>query len=185
MADDRFEGGFEPEPMRPPIDRDVLRCSFCGKGYADVETMVCGPTPAVAICHECVELVTEIMRGERGGPDRRSTRPPKSLGRSHLESYRSLRSPAATPEVKCAPGISAANPEQTRSGATRGAVRLLLSGDAGALRGSGQAAACAQKRHRERSLPVCWWDAAADGRAEHGAQLRAGAPVRPPLGGPC
>jgi hypothetical protein len=70
MADDRFDGGFEPESIRHPIDRDALTCSFCGKAYADVETMVCGPTPAVAICNECVALVTEIMREERGGPSR-------------------------------------------------------------------------------------------------------------------
>jgi hypothetical protein len=30
--------------------------------------MVCGPTPAVAICNECVASVTEIMREDRGGP---------------------------------------------------------------------------------------------------------------------
>lgn len=70
MADDRSDGGFEPESMGPPIDRDALSCSFCGKVYTDVETMVCGPTPAVAICNECVALVTEIMREERGGPSR-------------------------------------------------------------------------------------------------------------------
>jgi hypothetical protein len=68
MADDGSEGGSEPDSIRPPIDRDALRCSFCGKVYADVQTMVCGPTPAVAICNECVALVAEIMREERGGP---------------------------------------------------------------------------------------------------------------------
>jgi ClpX C4-type zinc finger len=68
MADDGFEGGSEPEWTKARIDRDALRCSFCGKVYADVQTMVCGPTPAVAICNECVVLVTEIMREERGGP---------------------------------------------------------------------------------------------------------------------
>jgi hypothetical protein len=35
-----------------------------------VQTMVCGPTPAVAICNECVALVTEIMREQGGGPTR-------------------------------------------------------------------------------------------------------------------
>ncbi len=54
MADDRFEVGSEPDSMTPPIDRDALRCSFCGKVYADVQAMVCGPTPAVAICNDCV-----------------------------------------------------------------------------------------------------------------------------------
>ena len=60
----------DPQPIsgRARIDRDALRCSFCGKDYAEVETVVCGPTPSVAFCNECVELVTEIMREERGGP---------------------------------------------------------------------------------------------------------------------
>jgi phage FluMu protein Com len=68
VPDEGFKGG--PEPGRALIDRDALRCSFCGKVYAEVETMVCGPTPSVAICNECVELVTEIMHEERGGPTR-------------------------------------------------------------------------------------------------------------------
>jgi hypothetical protein len=68
MADDRSDGGFERHSMRPPIDREALRCSFCGKVYSDVATMVCGPTPAVAICNECVASVTAIMREDRGGP---------------------------------------------------------------------------------------------------------------------
>jgi hypothetical protein len=68
MADESFDGGSEPESMKPPVDRDALRCSFCGKVYADVRTMVCGPTPAVAICNECVGRVSELMREERGGP---------------------------------------------------------------------------------------------------------------------
>jgi len=50
---------------RDPIDRERMQCSFCGKRYADVEAMVCGPTPEVAICNECVDLVTEIMAEQR------------------------------------------------------------------------------------------------------------------------
>ncbi len=63
VAGDRSEQreGFD----RAPVDRDRIECSFCGKRYADVETIVCGPTPAVAICNECVELVTEIMAEQR------------------------------------------------------------------------------------------------------------------------
>jgi ATP-dependent protease Clp ATPase subunit len=30
--------------------------------------MVCGPTPSVAICNECVELCTEIMAEQSSGP---------------------------------------------------------------------------------------------------------------------
>jgi hypothetical protein len=68
VPDDGFDDGLEPESGHAPIGGDALRCSFCGKVYADVKTMVCGPTPAVAICNECVALVTEIMREERDGP---------------------------------------------------------------------------------------------------------------------
>jgi hypothetical protein len=70
MADEGSESGREPEASGVPIDRDALRCSFCGKAYADVDTVVCGPTPSVAICNECVALCTEIMTEERGGPTR-------------------------------------------------------------------------------------------------------------------
>jgi hypothetical protein len=57
MADER--------PADAPIDCDDLRCSFCGKRYAEVATMVCGPTPSVVICNERIELCTEIVREQR------------------------------------------------------------------------------------------------------------------------
>ena len=69
MADDDSEPGREPGAAGP-IDQDALRCSFCRKTYAEVQTMVCGPTPSVAICNECVELCTEIIAEESGGPTR-------------------------------------------------------------------------------------------------------------------
>jgi len=50
------------------VDRDEPRCSFCSKARADVETMVCGPTPSTAICNECVALCTEIMAEQSDGP---------------------------------------------------------------------------------------------------------------------
>jgi len=49
------------------IDLDLLRCSFCGKPRDRVDDMVCGPTPQVAICNECVDLVAEIMAEQRAG----------------------------------------------------------------------------------------------------------------------
>jgi hypothetical protein len=70
MADQGSEPGREPKNGRAPVDREALRCSFCSKAYTEVGTMVCGPTPSVAICNECVELCTEIMAEERGGPTR-------------------------------------------------------------------------------------------------------------------
>ena len=53
-----------------PIDGANLHCSFCGKAYAEVETIVCGPTASVAICNECVEMCTEIIaEGAAGAED--------------------------------------------------------------------------------------------------------------------
>jgi len=68
VADEDLERRREPQAAtRAPIDLDALRCSLCDKAYADVERMVCGPTLAVAICNECVELCGEIMTEERAG----------------------------------------------------------------------------------------------------------------------
>jgi ATP-dependent Clp protease ATP-binding subunit ClpX len=52
------------QPRDPPWV-ESLTCSFCGKKRTDVEMIVCGPTPAVAICNECVELCAEIMEEQR------------------------------------------------------------------------------------------------------------------------
>lgn len=43
---------------------EVIHCSFCGKSRDRVGGIVCGPTPRIAICNECVDLVAEILRGE-------------------------------------------------------------------------------------------------------------------------
>lgn len=50
-----------------PIDLETLRCSFCGKSQSEVDDMVCGPTPSVAICNECVELCGEILAEQQSG----------------------------------------------------------------------------------------------------------------------
>jgi ClpX C4-type zinc finger len=50
---------------------DSIRCSFCGKRGTDVDGLIAGPTPAVAICSDCVGLCAEIIAAERaesGGP---------------------------------------------------------------------------------------------------------------------
>jgi len=47
---------------------DDLRCSFCGKRRDAVRGFIAGPTPAVAICDECVALCTEIL-SESGPPE--------------------------------------------------------------------------------------------------------------------
>ncbi len=40
-------------------DENSLKCSFCGKGHAEVKKLIAGPT--VYICNECVELCNEII----------------------------------------------------------------------------------------------------------------------------
>jgi ATP-dependent Clp protease ATP-binding subunit ClpX len=42
---------------------ESIRCSFCGKPRSQVESIVAGPTPEVAICNECVALCAEIIAG--------------------------------------------------------------------------------------------------------------------------
>ncbi len=68
MAKEEDEDQQDAQKSVPRIDRDSLRCSFCGKAYVEVETIVCGPTPSIAICNECVELCTAVMAEERDGP---------------------------------------------------------------------------------------------------------------------
>ena len=43
----------------PKKDESNLKCSFCGKGHAEVKKLIAGPT--VYICNECVELCNEII----------------------------------------------------------------------------------------------------------------------------
>ncbi len=56
--------GGEPPPG--PAWLESIRCSFCGKRGTEVEKIVAGPTPAVAICSECVALCSQIVAEERG-----------------------------------------------------------------------------------------------------------------------
>jgi hypothetical protein len=52
--------GVVPDPDTP---REVLYCSFCGKGQHEVKKLVAGPD--VCICDECVDLCVDIFRQER------------------------------------------------------------------------------------------------------------------------
>jgi hypothetical protein len=53
------------EPSRPRRSAESLRCSFCGKPRAQVESIVAGPTPDVAICNECIARCAEIIAEHR------------------------------------------------------------------------------------------------------------------------
>ena len=56
------------EPQGPRRSAESIRCSFCGKPRAEVESIVAGPTPAVAICNECVALCAEIIAEQNAPP---------------------------------------------------------------------------------------------------------------------
>jgi hypothetical protein len=56
-----------PDGGEVPPSLDSIRCSFCGKRGTDVGKLIAGPTPAVAICNECVALCAEIIAEERAG----------------------------------------------------------------------------------------------------------------------
>jgi ClpX C4-type zinc finger protein len=56
------------EPPPGPVWLESIRCSFCGKRGSEVEKIVAGPTPAVAICSECVARCSSIMAEEDGPP---------------------------------------------------------------------------------------------------------------------
>lgn len=43
-------------------NEEALKCSFCGKGQAEVKKLIAGPT--VYICNECIELCNEIIADE-------------------------------------------------------------------------------------------------------------------------
>ena len=59
--------------LKPHLARarafESIRCSFCGKRATEVDRVIAGPTPAVAICSECVELCAEIIAEGRSGSD--------------------------------------------------------------------------------------------------------------------
>jgi ClpX C4-type zinc finger len=61
------------------LRRRELRCSFCGKGEAEVHKLVAGPR--VYICDVCVTAASRIMNDPSGGH-----RPPaaQSAGRRKL-----------------------------------------------------------------------------------------------------
>jgi hypothetical protein len=56
--------GFGDGSTPPPVSPAGLRCSFCGKPQSQVLKLIAGPTPAVAICNECVQLCGEIIAEE-------------------------------------------------------------------------------------------------------------------------
>src|SRR5712671_6849499 len=57
----RYEGEGASMP-RKDAQRDVLRCSFCGKSQEDVQKLIAGPT--AYICDECIDLCNDILREE-------------------------------------------------------------------------------------------------------------------------
>jgi hypothetical protein len=64
MPDDA--GAHPPNPTAAALG--AIRCSFCGKRGSEVARMVAGPTPAVAICSECVALCSQIIAEDTPPP---------------------------------------------------------------------------------------------------------------------
>jgi hypothetical protein len=54
----------EPVATRKLPKREWPGCSFCGKPGSDVRSLICGQTPKVAICDECVALCNDIIAEE-------------------------------------------------------------------------------------------------------------------------
>jgi len=44
------------------MQKNILRCSFCGKGYKNVDHLICGPR--CFICNECVIACVQILAHE-------------------------------------------------------------------------------------------------------------------------
>ncbi len=63
------DAGAGPPPVTPGprVSLEAIRCSFCGKRGDEVESIVAGPSPTIAICSECVRLCADIMAEQRGG----------------------------------------------------------------------------------------------------------------------
>jgi transcription elongation factor Elf1 len=62
VPEGQWQSRLDVRPIAQPVPGpDGLRCSFCGKPQSAVETLIAGPTPAVAICNECVALCVEII----------------------------------------------------------------------------------------------------------------------------
>ncbi|HXR13119.1 MAG TPA: ClpX C4-type zinc finger protein [Solirubrobacteraceae bacterium] len=59
----QWQSGFGRGAPPGPAAAD-LHCSFCGKPKDQVRKLIAGPTPAVAICNECVELCGELIAEE-------------------------------------------------------------------------------------------------------------------------
>ena len=56
-----------PTPPTPTTEAlGSIRCSFCGKRGTEVERIVAGSKPGVAICNECIVLCAQIVAEERG-----------------------------------------------------------------------------------------------------------------------
>lgn len=72
----RYPGPVESDPdatAQQSTIRGYPYCSFCGKHADQVETVVAGPTSAVLICSECIDLCGEIVAERRA--DAKALRP--------------------------------------------------------------------------------------------------------------
>ncbi|MGB9668574.1 MAG: ATP-dependent Clp protease ATP-binding subunit ClpX [Thermosulfidibacteraceae bacterium] len=68
-----------------PIDKEIIRCSFCGKTQKEVKKMVAGP--GVYICDRCVALCNTIIKEEERKREYSKKLPKPSEIKAFLDQY--------------------------------------------------------------------------------------------------
>lgn len=69
-----------------PSEREMIRCSFCGKTQKEVRKMIAGP--GVYICDKCVVLCNNILKeGDKGYRDEKKEIPKPSEIKAFLDQY--------------------------------------------------------------------------------------------------
>ena len=57
---------------------NLTMCSFCGKSHSEVKKLIAGP--GVYICNECIEVCSNILEKELGGPPAKGKTPAEKPG---------------------------------------------------------------------------------------------------------
>ena len=96
-------GAAPPGAARAPASLESIRCSFCGKRGTEVDKIIAGPTPAVAICNGVRRAVLRDHR--RGRQAARSRRPirPRSGAAGVAGSATRPAGEASGPRAECVP----------------------------------------------------------------------------------
>jgi hypothetical protein len=55
------EGAGPSEGVQGPPTDKCIRCSFCGKSYAEIERLISNPLGTARICDECIAVCNAIL----------------------------------------------------------------------------------------------------------------------------